>query len=104
MSTYICDKCGCVDNTGCGGNYWSVVTHQNSFSDEYSNTHLLCCECTPNTFVDGSKNTEAGKWHNRFPKRHWSKIGSKSMIIAESKKDQGSFVNAVEYFKNHPEE
>ena len=106
MSTYICEKCGCVDNTACGGNYWSVAMMKNSkkidpmFEDDYSNKHKLCCECTPPKFIDGSINNEAGKQHNRFPKRHWSECGDKENIIERCNEKVGNFVNAIEYFQN----
>lgn len=99
MSTYICEKCGCIDNSACGGNYAVVKAHLNLFEDEYSNTHLLCVECTPSKFKDGSINREAGKWHNEFPKRHWSEIG-KETLIEICEKDEGDYVNAREYFKS----
>ena len=99
MSTYICEKCGCIDNTACGGNYWRVKGKMNLFKDEYSNTHVLCVECTPKEFKDGSKNTEAGKWHNKFPKKHWSELG-KDYILSAANAMNGNYVNAEEYFKN----
>lgn len=100
MSTYICEKCGCIDNTACGGNYYVVVGKMNSYKDTYANEHLLCVECTPQEYKDGSINQEKGKWHNIFPKTHWSQIGSPDKLINECLKAQGNYVNAVEYFRN----
>jgi hypothetical protein len=101
MSTYICEKCGCIDNTACGDNYWGFIGKRNYYKDEYANNHILCVECTPSEFKDGSINTEVGKWHNQFPKEHWSKYGTKEELIAECMKGQGNVVNAIEYFKNN---
>ena len=101
MSTYICYKCGCIDNSACGGNYWSVRSKQNCYKEEYANTHELCVECTPKEYDDGSVNEEHGEWHNKFPKRHWSEYGSKEKVIEECKKNNGNLVNAIEYFKEN---
>lgn len=99
MSTYICEKCGCIDNTACGGNYWLVKSKMNFFKDEYSNTHCLCVVCTPTEFHDGSKNEQAGKWHNMFPRKHWSDLG-KEHILRLANKQTGNYVNAEDFFKN----
>jgi len=99
--TFICEKCGCIDNSACGGNYWSVATKQNAYKDKYANEQLLCVECTPTEFVDGTKNNQAGKWHNKFPKLHWSRVNTKEDILYFCGKNTGSFVNAVEYFKEN---
>lgn len=99
MSTYICEKCGCIDNTACGGNYWAVKGKMDYYKDEYANKHVLCVECTPREYYDGSINEETGKWHNQFKKRHWSDCGTKEELIEECKKSRGNFVNAIEYFE-----
>jgi hypothetical protein len=98
MSTYICEKCGCIDNTACGGNYWGVMSKRAYFKDDYANKHVLCVECTPSEYCDGSISEEAGKWHNKFPKRHWSAFGTKDEVIAHCLENQGNIVNAVDYF------
>jgi len=112
MSTYICEKCGCIDNTACGGNYWAVsysiskfkkdgTAIKKCFKDEYANTHVLCVECTPAEYSDGSIKREAGKWHNMFLKKHWSEYGTKEKLIADCKRNNGSVVNAIEYFNDN---
>lgn len=106
MPTYICEKCGCIDNTACGGNYWLVqcMRHKNYsnpfFKDDYANKHVLCTECTPSEFYDGSANPNGGKWHNKFPKKHWSEYGNKEELINLCKKGKGDVINAIEYFKD----
>ena len=64
MPLFICEKCGCIENTATGF-YWArnAVT----FKDSSLNGKALCSECTPAEFKDGSK-TEMGTWHGRFPK------------------------------------
>jgi hypothetical protein len=104
MPSYICTKCGCIDNTACGGNYWNVIGKLNLFKDEYSNNNVLCTECAPSIFSDNSKNREAGKWHNRFPKKHWSTYGTKEELLKEFEEDpNNSLINVNEYFKNYKE-
>lgn len=102
MSTFICEKCGCIDNTTCGGNYYLVefmkVSTDKFFKDNYYNTHHVCVECIPSEYEDGSKNSKAGKWHDRFPKEHWSVYGSKEDILAICNENKGKFINAFEYF------
>ena len=98
MSTYICTKCGCIDNSACGGNYSIINMSEPFFADDFANKNLLCVECTPSVYIDGSVNARAGKWHNRFPKRHWSALG-KEFILSECHKDIGNYVNAVEFFQ-----
>lgn len=100
MSTFICEKCGCIDNSACGGTFHTYrAKSYNFYKDEYANNHALCVECTPKEFNDGSINETAGKWHNRFPKEHWSKHGTKAELIVEAQKRQGLYTNAVEYFQ-----
>ena len=47
MPLFVCEECGCVDNTACGGTFWEVLT---------GGGRVLCCEC------------RFGKWHDKFPK------------------------------------
>jgi hypothetical protein len=100
MSTYICEKCGCVDNTACGGNYAAVVCNLNLFTDEYSNTHQLCSMCTPNIYSDGTCNPSGGKWQKHFAKKHWSEYGSEEKLLEARSKSIGNYCNAKKYFEN----
>ena len=99
MSTFICEKCGCVDNTACGGTYWSTIGDMKYFKDEYYNEYLVCVACAPLEYEDGSKNRRAGKWHDYFEKKHWSEIGTVEDILKLEEKHDGSMINATEYFK-----
>ena len=64
MSLFICENCGCIENTALGF-YWGREFVK--FMDEKMNGKALCSECIPSYFIDG---TRAGKgvWHGRFPR------------------------------------
>ena len=62
MPLFICQQCGCVENTACG-HYWSK--DQNLFTPEL-NGLALCSACMPDHYNDGSPNPRGGKWHGRF--------------------------------------
>jgi hypothetical protein len=85
MSTFICNNCGCIDNSAKGGNYWTRFRGNENQDPE----PVICCECN------------GKQWHNSFPKEHWSKHGTKEELIAESKKRKGNYDNAVEYFNKN---
>jgi hypothetical protein len=59
MSLFMCQACGCVENTACC-NYWS---------SQMDGKPKLCSECDPTI----------GKWHERFTRR--SAVG---MLIDQS--------------------
>lgn len=65
MPLFICDKCNCVENTALG-HFWG--RDMELFGPELQKK-ALCSECMPDTYSDGSKNEDGGKWHGRFPKR-----------------------------------
>lgn len=50
MSLFVCEECGCIENTALCG-FWLRKTKDGS-------GRALCSECDPQT----------GKWHGRFPK------------------------------------
>lgn len=77
MSVYICEKCGCIENTGLGG-YWRNVIKKEP---------KACSECN------------TGKWHNKFEKKHWTEYGVKKILELEARKD-GSMINGAEYLKS----
>ena len=64
MPLFICQQCGCIENTACGF-YWGRAL--NLFGPELQGK-ALCSECAPDHYVDGSPNPRGGKWHGRFPK------------------------------------
>lgn len=84
MPLFVCDKCGCVENTALG-HYWTK-----GFK-EFKNTeweNALCSECTPLTFPNGEKSGAKGKWHDKFPKEKYKpgKIDEKHFIDADKRK------------------
>lgn len=85
MPCFICEKCGAVDNTACGGNYW---LHQVHVSQGATDEQILCCECY------------TGKWHDRFPKRLWSDFGTPKSLLDSERKHPGGILNLEEYLKS----
>lgn len=77
MSVYICEKCGCIENTALGG-YWRNVCN---------NEPKMCSECNN------------GEWHGEFEKKHWTDYGVKRLLELEAMKN-GSMINATEYLKS----
>jgi hypothetical protein len=66
MPLFVCEVCGCVENTALG-HYWG--RSHDSFGKPELVGKALCSECSPDTYEDGSKNSDGGKWHGKFPKR-----------------------------------
>lgn len=56
MPLFRCDKCGCIDNTAAGGNYWHKHRGEGWVKVPVDQQKALCCECF------------TGAWHGRFPK------------------------------------
>lgn len=77
MSTFICSRCGAVENTATC-NYWV---------NKYEDKPVLCSKC------------ETGLWHNKFPRKHWSEYGIE-VILKLQKDNQGDFVNGREHLRN----
>lgn len=78
MPCFICTKCGCMENTAVS-KYWKRRSE---------GRELVCSAC----------DEEIGKWHGRFPKKHWSEYGTKEQLIAWDEEGKGNCVNAKEYF------
>lgn len=107
MPSYICEKCGYIDNSACGGNYWIAKMNQyrkregreidKYFDDEDANIKLLCFNCTPKVYHDGSIKSDNGV--HLDTRRHWSDIG-KEQILASAEASMGNFTNAKEFFSN----
>ena len=70
MPLFVCDRCGCVDNTALG-RYWNK--DMDCWGDDNRGL-ALCSECAPTTYKDGRAVNgfhQYGKWHNEFPKAKW---------------------------------
>ena len=70
MPLFVCAICECVDNTALG-HYWGKS--QDYFGKPELVGKALCSECTPDTYKDGSRNPDGGRWHGKFPKRKATK-------------------------------
>lgn len=83
MAMYICENCGCLENTALG-NWW--IRDKNEQMSVNPKTNLpftidmpLCSACTPSTYANGDtvmfdrkKNrSKFGQWHNVFKQRLW---------------------------------
>lgn len=91
MSLFICEKCGCIENTATS-TYWYIKSNKNNiiydetlkdYKDKY-----LCSECGSFKFIEETGQLELipGKWHNLFPKRkateeEYNKMNVKTRII-----------------------
>lgn len=111
MSTFICEKCGKLDNTACSNNYWHAVGNKYRQSEgkelstcfklefAYFENHVCCSDCCEGvTYRDDSGVLHNGK-HDIKDKDHWTKFGKEKLIEWEKRND-GSMVNATEYFKS----
>lgn len=82
MSLFICDNCGCVENTAFG-NWWiRDSNHKLDVNPEtnkpFPNGMALCSECAPDKYADGqyrymdrNNKPRLKGWHNQFPRRLW---------------------------------
>lgn len=81
MSLFVCDKCGCVENTALG-RYW-----MKDFPDMWSKDNeglALCSECAPLYYANGERTDYNHIWHGKFKKRQWD--GIEPMINRPNKK------------------
>jgi hypothetical protein len=69
MGIFVCDKCGCMENTALGL-YWTKDRYDMFYPEDHKIGEALCSECAPSYFNDGGK-TNWGKWHGKFPKVKW---------------------------------
>jgi len=81
MPLFICEKCGCVENTALG-HYWGKDAKciEGTEWDK-----ALCSECAPDKFLGGTNYNKGGKWHGRFKKmslqEYLNNGGQKSDLI-----------------------
>lgn len=85
MSLFICDNCGCVENTAFG-NWWiRDSNHELDVNPEtnkpFPDGMALCSACAPDKYADG-KYRHIGRdnkprvkgWHNQFARRLWDGV------------------------------
>lgn len=77
MSTFLCARCGAIENTATS-DYWIDVMEGNK---------LICSKC------------KTGVWHNRFERKHWSEYGIAEVLRAQ-KLNQGDCINAKEHLRD----
>jgi hypothetical protein len=82
MAMYICENCGCVENTALG-NWWVRDTNNrlavNPVTNKpFPNGMALCSACAPDKFVDGKyrhiyrdNKPRTQGWHNQFNRQLW---------------------------------
>ena len=81
MGLFICDKCGCIENTS-SGRYWTKDSVSMWADDDLGKA--LCSECAPTVYKSGGKTGKFnGKWHGRFDKK----------IATEEDIKSGRFIN-----------
>ena len=108
MSTFICEKCGCIDNSALNNNYWHAKMNKYRHKKgaqidlcfkpehDYFEDHMCCSECCTGVTYDDNSGVISQGWHNRFDKEHWSKYGA-DKILEYAKMCNGSFENGIEY-------
>lgn len=77
MPTFLCERCGAIENTATS-DYWLY---------KLDNKPVLCSKCS------------TGKWHDRFPRQHWSSVGIDELLRAQ-KRNQGDFINARSHLRD----
>ena len=80
MPIFICENCGCIDNTALGGTYWT--RNADIYPAEYRGK-ILCQLCAPKKFDDGTPNKEAGTWHDIFPREKFVDLEAKGEIMRQ---------------------
>lgn len=115
MPSFICEKCGKVDNSACANNYWHARSNkylksngkENKISTSYKSEfayfedHVCCSDCCDGiVYYDDSGviSKETGITLGNL--KHWSEYGSKENILEWESRNDGSMVNATEYFKS----
>lgn len=112
MSTFICEKCGKLDNSACNNNYWHAIgnKYRKSKGEKldicfkpqfiFFEDHICCSDCYEEIIDNKYTETLHSKKTNIKNKEHWTKYGKEKLLEWEKRKD-GSMVNATEYFKNN---
>lgn len=103
MSIYVCDRCGCIENSAYGSYYLTNFGRDNA---EYGmpEGELWCHACCPHTKADGTKVPEPyrlhnyGNWHNRFDRILWRQQDVYNRVTIAERVRMQSFATA--YFLN----
>lgn len=68
MGLFICEKCGAIENTALGMYWASEYAHYKDHPE--LDGKLLCSECVPLYYDDGSATGFTGEWHGNFKKEY----------------------------------
>ena len=101
MAIFQCDRCGCRDNSACGGTYNTKRMNERLF-EGVKNGEALCVACTPSQYKSGAPYNEGGKWHNIFdrlflPKGEFATDSQGNLVHKETG------MSCLEYADKHPE-
>ena len=87
MPMYVCEVCGCVENTGCG-NWWSRFDNHKKVGDIPDGV-ALCSVCTPAEYKSGAIDEGKGKWHMYFTRRLWD---GKTPVLNKRPEDFAEYI------------
>ena len=114
MGIFICEKCGKLDNTACGNNYYTAKrnkfllksgrTIEPSYKSEYEyfETHSCCSDCCVDVEYKDKPIKLSQSLSSKFnikDKKHWTFYGKERLLELEARHD-GSCENATEFFNN----
>jgi hypothetical protein len=88
---FVCEVCGCVENTGCG-NWWTRFDNHKKVCDIPDGT-ALCSACTPTHYKSGEVDKSAGKWHMYFTRRLWD---GKTQVLNMRPEDYENYIKKFE--------
>lgn len=108
MGVFICEKCGNIDNTACGNNYWHAASNKyhKSINEpikiyykpeyEYFEDHECCSKCcTGIIYKDGDVMQPTPIDDDILI--HWTKIGKEELLRMEK---DGDIKNVTSYLKS----
>ena len=75
MGRFLCDKCGCIENTALGFCWLADAEDNDYWEDKNLNGLYLCSACMPSKYSDGSNNARGGKWHGLFERKTPEELG-----------------------------
>ena len=93
MAIFICEKCGRLDNTANGNNFWQANSNKvrigdgrparESFADPFFDTHVCCGECCEGVkYKDGSGQLRGNEFDTVSEKPYWEmKLLSQESVI-----------------------
>lgn len=112
MSSFICERCGSIDNSALSNNYWVAFSNKKekdpkdfflSFKEDYFNTHMACAKCCEGIhFSSGEDAYHRGDLDFDIYE-HWTVVGKERMLELCSHL-RGDYENAKEFFEELTEE